>query len=197
MIKWYYILIKTVIFYMFKNTTKKILTIPNILSMFRIVLIPVCVWLYCVEKNSVLTAVILLLSWLTDMVDGFVARKFNMVSDFGKVLDPVADKLTQATMLFCLIFKFPYMAVLFLFMTVKEIIMAVTGYMVIRQTGNVHSANWHGKIATGILYTMLFIHILWINIPPALSTGIMIICGGMMLLSLILYTTRNIKLLKK
>ena len=182
---------------MLKNATKKILTIPNILSMFRIALIPVCAWLYCVEKNSVLTALILMLSWFTDMVDGFVARKFNMVSDFGKVLDPVADKLTQAAMLFCLIFKFPGMMLLLLFMTIKEIIMAITGYMVIRQTGNVHSANWHGKIATGILYTMLFIHILWINIPPLLSAGIMIICGGMMLLSLILYTARNIRLLKK
>lgn len=182
---------------MFKDISKKILTIPNILSMFRIALIPVCAWLYCVEKNSVLTAIVLLLSWLTDMVDGFVARKFNMVSDFGKVLDPVADKLTQAAMLFCLIFKFPKMLILLLFMTVKEIIMAITGYMVIKQTGNVHSANWHGKIATGFLYTMLFIHILWINIPFELSTTIMVICGGMMLLSLILYTTRNIRLLKK
>lgn len=175
----------------------KYLTIPNILSMFRIVLIPICVWLYCVERNSILTAVILLLSWFTDMIDGYIARKFNMISDLGKVLDPIADKLTQAAMLFCLLFNFHAMLYLLIFMIVKETTMAITGYVVVKKTKTVYGADWHGKIATGALYTILFIHILWINIPLYLSTTLILLCGGLMLLSLVLYITLNINILKQ
>lgn len=175
----------------------KYLTIPNLLSMFRIILIPICVWLYCVERNSIITATILLLSWFTDMIDGFIARRFNMVSDLGKVLDPVADKLTQAAMLFCLVFNFPEMLYLLLFLIMKETVMAITGYIVIKKTKTVYGANWHGKIATGALYTILFVHILWINNPSSLSTLFLLLCGGLMLLSFALYMVLNIKSLKR
>lgn len=175
----------------------KYFTIPNLLSMFRIALIPICVWMYCVERNSILTATILLLSWFTDMIDGFIARKFNMISEFGKILDPVADKLTQSAMLFCLLFNFHAMLYLFLFMVIKETAMAITGYIVIKKTNTVYGANWHGKIATGALYTILFIHILWINIPLYLSTTLILLCAGLMLLSLVLYITLNINILKQ
>ena len=71
---------------------KKIITIPNILSFFRLCLIPVIVWLYTVKQDYLWTLLILLLSAITDIVDGIIARKFNMISDFGKAFDPVADK---------------------------------------------------------------------------------------------------------
>ena len=93
------------------SSQNKILTIPNLLSLFRLCLIPVFMWLYCVEKNYLWTGIILIISGLTDTVDGFVARHFNMISDLGKILDPVADKLTQAAMLFCLLTRFPLMIV--------------------------------------------------------------------------------------
>lgn len=183
--------------YMSNTQKNKYLTIPNILSIFRIVLIPVCVWFYWLENKPIATAAILLLSWLTDMIDGFIARRFNMVSDLGKILDPVADKLTQATMLFCLVFTFPETLYLLVFMIIKEITMAVTGYLVIKKTKTVYGADWHGKIATGALYTILFIHILWINIPSSLSITLILICGGLMLLSLVLYITLNFNMLKQ
>ena len=81
---------------------KEIWTIPNILSMFRIALIPVLVWMYVVVQDDFMTLCLLSLSGITDIVDGIIARKFQMISDFGKVLDPVADKLTQTAMLVCL-----------------------------------------------------------------------------------------------
>ena len=87
------------------NTTssqKKIITIPNILSFFRLCLIPVIIWLYTVEKNDAAAGAVLILSGATDVADGFIARHFHMISDLGKVLDPIADKLTQAAMLFSL-----------------------------------------------------------------------------------------------
>lgn len=73
---------------------KKIFTIPNLLSAFRLLLIPVFVWAYCIKKAYLLTAGVLLLSGLTDMADGFIARRFHMISDLGKMLDPIADKLS-------------------------------------------------------------------------------------------------------
>ena len=72
----------------------------------RLCMIPLIIWLYCTQKNYALTAVVLVLSGLTDMVDGYIARRFNMVTDLGKALDPVADKLTQASVMFCLLSRF-------------------------------------------------------------------------------------------
>ena len=72
----------------------KIITIPNLLSLFRILLIPIIVWLYCVEKKYELTILVLLISGASDIIDGFIARRFNMISDIGKALDPIVDKLT-------------------------------------------------------------------------------------------------------
>ena len=115
------------------STKNKILTIPNLLSLFRLCLIPVFMWLYCVEKNYLWTGIILIISGLTDTVDGFVARHFNMISDLGKILDPVADKLTQAAMLFCLLTRFPLMIVPLGLMVFKEFFMGVTGLLLFRR----------------------------------------------------------------
>lgn len=85
----------------------------------------------------------------TDIIDGFIARKFNMVSDLGKILDPVADKLTQATVILCLTVKYRWMRGLIVLFVVKEIIMAVLGYMAIQrkmlltaQNGMASSTPW-------------------------------------------------------
>ncbi len=112
----------------------RILTIPNLLSFFRIALIPIIAWSYCVKRDNTLTAILLLLSGATDIIDGFIARTFHMVSDLGKVLDPVADKLTQATMLICLMMRFPLMMIPLAVMVVKELCMAISGCLVIRKT---------------------------------------------------------------
>ena len=92
-----------------KITTKSVFTIPNILSLIRLIMIPFIVWFYCEKEDYTTTAILLILSGLTDMVDGYIARHYNMISDIGKMLDPVADKLTQLAMLYCFTTKFPLM----------------------------------------------------------------------------------------
>ena len=82
---------------------KEIFTIPNLLSLFRLCLIPLIVYEYCSVQNTTLAVLFIALSALTDVLDGKIARRFNMVSDVGKVLDPIADKLTQAALIICLI----------------------------------------------------------------------------------------------
>lgn len=170
----------------------QICTIPNLLSLFRIGLIPLFVWLYCVKQEFLWTAGILLLSGITDLVDGWVARRFHMTSDLGKILDPVADKLTQGAMLFCLISRFPLMLATLLLLILKELFTGAMGLLVIRRTGQVFGAKWHGKAATCLLYAMMICHVVWPNIPVGLSTFTILFCIGMMTLSLILYGVQNV-----
>lgn len=179
------------------SSQSRILTIPNLLSFFRLCLIPVFMWLYCVEKNYLWTGIILILSGLTDTVDGIIARKFNMISDLGKVLDPIADKLTQTAMLFCLLTRFPLMIAPLALMVVKEFFMGVTGLLVIRKTGEVFGADWHGKVNTWLLYAMMILHVFWYNIPDTVSRVLIGICVVMMLISLVLYGRHNLKALKE
>ena len=172
---------------------KKIFTIPNILSMFRLCLIPVFVWLYCAKEEYSLTAGVLSLSGLTDLADGFIARRFHMVSDLGKILDPVADKLTQAAMLFCLVMRFPMMWSILLLLFVKEISTGVTALLVVRKSGVVTGAVWHGKATTALLYAVMLLHLVWFHIPPAVSNLLIGLCIAMMLYSWARYGWHNIK----
>ena len=179
-----------------KTRSNKIVTIPNILSAFRLLLIPLIVWLYCAEENYILTGNVLILSVLTDIIDGFISRRFHMISDLGKVLDSIADKLTQAAMLICLLLRFPLMIVPLILMVIKETFMGITGFLVIKHKGTVQGANWHGKAATILLYAMMMLHVFWYDIPPVLSMVSIGACTGMIGVSFVLYAIRNITALK-
>jgi len=174
----------------------KIFTIPNLLSLLRILLIPVIVWLHMVRHNCVLAVGVLLLSGATDVVDGYVARRFHMTSDLGKVLDPAADKLTQVALLICLLLRFPWMLAPAVLMAVKEVFMAVTGFLVIRRKKVVLGADWHGKAATCLLYGMILLHMCWYDIPPAVSALSAAACTLMIAVSFVLYGIRNINALR-
>lgn len=178
------------------STQKKIVTIPNILSFFRLCLIPVIIWLYIGEKNYLWAGIVLILSGATDLADGFIARHFHMISDLGKVLDPVADKLTQAAMLFCLCTRFPLMILPLVLMIVKEGFMGISGIMIIRKTGSVFGADWHGKAATVLLYAAMIVHVFWYEVPVLVSDLMIGACSLMIVISLILYAKHNIRILK-
>ena len=173
----------------------KIITIPNILSLFRLLLIPVIMWLYIVKEDPVLTTVILALSGITDIVDGIIARKCHMVSDFGKAFDPVADKLTQIAMLFCLVSRFKWMLLPLCVMVIKEITAGILGLLVIRKTGKVAGAVWHGKATTVSLYSMMIVHLMWFNIPGIVSGILVGACTALALLSAFMYSRENVRIL--
>ena len=167
-------------------TKKDILTIPNLLSVIRILLIPVIVILYAREQ-LIAAVVIILLSGLTDVVDGKIARKFNMVSDFGKFLDPVADKLTQAALAVCLFSRYPAMIGLFLLMAVKEGLQFFWGLKALKATDNLDSSNWYGKVCTVLLYMVMIVLFLFPGIPAPLAYTLIGLCAAMLILSMILY----------
>ena len=121
----------------------------------RILLIPIFVFLYLSADsigNYLAAGALILFSALLDFADGFVARRFNMVTDLGKMLDPVSDKLTQAAVAFCLATRYPLMVPLLILMLVKELYMAIRGMMQIASSGKVHGAAFMGKICTATLF---------------------------------------------
>ncbi len=170
---------------------KKILTIPNILSFFRLCLIPLIVWLYCVKKDYLMTTLVLILSAITDIADGIIARHFGMISDFGKAFDPVADKLTQFAMLLCLTFRFRLMIIPCAILFLKELFSGIVSLIAIHHSGEVMGAVWHGKVTTALLYGTMILHLVWFNIPSAVSSLLILLCTAMMLLSAVLYAIRN------
>ena len=178
------------------QTQNKILTIPNLLSLFRLLLIPLIIWMYTFKKEYFAAGTLLILSGLTDLADGFIARHFNAVSNVGKILDPIADKLTQAAMLFCLVTRFPLMAAPLGVLVLKEIFIGTTGLLMIRKTGEVIGADFHGKVATTLLYIMMILHIFWISIPAGISAATIGICLVSMIFTLFIYGKRNVNVLR-
>lgn len=166
---------------------EQILTVPNLLSVVRLLLIPLIIWLYCVKQAYTAAVGVIILSGITDMADGIIARKFHMVSDFGKILDPVADKLTQAAIIICLTTRYKRMLVLIVLFAVKELCMGLMGAVTVKKTDTVNSAKWFGKVNTVVLYVVLVLLIFFQGMPEALANALIFLCGCMMLLSFIMY----------
>ena len=175
---------------------QQILTVPNLLSFFRLLLIPVIVWLYCTKQAYGMALAVLILSGLTDVADGIIARKFDLVSDFGKVLDPIADKLNQIATMGCLISRFHHMLLPLGILVVKEVFTGIMGLYAVKKSGEVKGADWHGKLCTVLLYGAIGLHMLWSSIPIILSKLLMGLCVAVMCLSGILYWYRNFKQIK-
>lgn len=182
-----------------ENETKqknRILTIPNLLSLFRIILIPFIVWTYCEIKNCYLALGLIVISAVTDIVDGFIARKFNMVSDFGKVIDPIADKLTQGTVILCLTMKYKLMRFLILLFIVKELIMGLMGIITFKKYEKVNCAKWYGKINTVILYGVMMALVVFPDINISVANALIYLCMLMLIASLLLYVRFYVKIWK-
>lgn len=178
-----------------KPKLKEIFTIPNILSMFRIVLLPLIVWFFVCKEDHVKAIVVLLISGLSDILDGFIARKFNMISNFGKIIDPVADKLTQGVLLICLIFKHTQVLVIFGAFVLKEFIMILMGYMIIKRKNLVNSAKWYGKLNTVIIYSVIFFMIILPDIPERVVNIMVFVCSAMIITAFVMYVNFYKKIL--
>lgn len=139
-----------------KITAKQLYTIPNLLSLIRILLVPVFVYLYF-KHYDIAATLILVLSGLTDCVDGYIARHFNQITDLGKILDPFADKLTQAAVAIMLTIKYRQMAPLLAVFVIKELLMLVGGLFILKSGKHPGGAQWWGKLATIIFYGVMII----------------------------------------
>ena len=168
-------------------TVNQIFTIPNILSFIRILMIPFIVVLYCTYHNYIWASILILISALTDVVDGFIARKFNMVSDFGKFIDPVADKLTQVAMVACIAFTHVWMISIIAIIIIKDIMQFILGYTLFKRKEVVNSAKWYGKLCTVVIYLSMFIIFMFPDLSLEYIVLIGAICFIVILIAFILY----------
>ena len=161
-----------------KNWKKEIFTIPNMLSLFRLVLIPVYVVIYLNATTAmeyILAGSILAASCLTDMIDGQIARHFNMISTVGKVLAPVADKATQFTLTLCLSLKYPalrFVLVLFVAKEAFQLIAMIVSYL---HGKALPGALLPGKVCTVVLFVSLIAMVLFPDMNPRLVEAIALV----------------------
>ena len=164
------------------------------LTTLRLLLVPVFIWAY-LRRPGALPIVILSVSVLTDIIDGQIARRFNQVSDLGKLLDPIADKLTQGAILICLVSRFPAIWAPLILMVFREAFVGITSVLAIRKSGKVEGAEMYGKVATVVLDVMVLAHLLFPAIPAVWSNALIAVTTVAMGISFALYGKKNLKIL--
>lgn len=132
--------------------------IPNILTILRFFIIPFIVY-YLIGDNYIAAFILLTLSGLTDVLDGAIARKFNFITNFGKLIDPLADKVTQLSLLCTLVFKGIIPLWILVIVLLKEAFM-VCGASFLYGRDLVVSSKWYGKSATVLFYLAITVSLL-------------------------------------
>ena len=142
---------------------KDIFTLPNVLSLLRIFMAPLFAFLYF-KQDYIMAATVLLVSGLTDVLDGIIARKFNLITTVGKILDPVADKLTQAIIIFCMTINHyedenSLLIFVLILLFAKEFTMLLGAIVLFKAGARPSESKWKKKLGTVMIY-FLFIAIL-------------------------------------
>lgn len=173
-----------------KNWKKEIFTIPNLLSLFRLILVPIYAHIYlnATENYQYLIAGgIMALSCMTDLIDGKIARQFNQITNLGKILDPLADKITQFTLTLCLSLKYPVLHPVLALFVVKEIFQLVVGLIFLLKGRMLPGALMAGKVCTTILFVSLIALVLFPNMNPTAVDAIALVDGVSLFVSFISY----------
>lgn len=142
--------------------------IPNILTLFRVALIPFFVWMMLAEQPYY-AAGVLILSGITDLLDGFLARRYNWVSDVGKFLDPAADKLTQLAVCIMLLIKLNQYWYFFAALLLRDSFMFTMGAYLLKKGVRLEGARWFGKVGTALFYAAMLLILLIPNMPAAVA----------------------------
>ncbi len=134
--------------------------VPNVLSLLRILLVPVFLVLYLNRLDRWAFGV-LILSGATDMLDGFIARRFNQITDCGKLLDPISDKLTQVAVVIALATRYRELLPLAILCFAKETCQGIGSVIMLKRQTPVHGAEWFGKLSTVVFYTAMSVMVLF------------------------------------
>lgn len=174
----------------FKDWKRDILTIPNLLSLFRLGLIPVyiCLYLQATKPVQYYTAgVILALSCLTDAIDGKIARHFHMISTLGIILDPLADKITQFSLTLCLRLRYPALDPVLILFIMKELFQLTMGAVNLSRGKMLPGALISGKICTTVLFLSFIYLVIFPNINDTVVEVIAATDSLFLLISFISY----------
>ena len=162
-----------------KDWRREYFSIPNIMSYFRLLLIPIYLLLYFSaddESGYGYAAAVIAVSGLTDMLDGKIARHYNMITEWGKFIDPVADKLTLAAIALSMAFRYPLMGVMFGLYVVKELYMFCMGAYMLKRGFRMDGAQWYGKVCTAVTYGAVFLLLVIPGMPKPVSDGLIGLC---------------------
>ncbi len=190
------------------------LTVPNLLSLIRILLIPVFGVLFY-NGEALWAVVVLVLSGLTDLFDGKIARRFNQISELGKILDPVADKLTQITIavvIFLVLDKsqdptMQWFKWVFLFFLFKELVMILGGAVMLAIGLRPGAAEIYGKVATFVFYGVMVVVLAfgpeigalreWFTLPTLVMIVLVIISAALTFVALLSYLPSTFRQFKE
>lgn len=156
-------------------SVREIFSIPNIIGYFRILMLPVFLYIYYHAESTQEYAgafVLLAVIFLSDMLDGYIARKYNMITNLGKILDPVADKLVQGTITIAVMFRHELMQVFFGVFLCKEIYMAVMGVYLLQVKSSLNGAQWYGKVCTAIVDVCILLLLFMPELSETISNTI-------------------------
>ena len=128
---------------------KIIWNVPNTLTMLRILLVPVFAYLY-LNGHRMPALAVYCTAALTDLADGYIARKYRMITDFGKLMDPLADKLMTITMGVCMVIRGDVPAAIVIILAAKECLMVAGGLLLLKK-GSVAYSRWIGKLAQAVV----------------------------------------------
>ena len=138
---------------------------------------------------------VLLLSAASDVLDGAIARRFHMETELGRALDPVADKLIQAAMMLCALWRSPSIWLLLGLHILRELVLGIMSLRLLRLTGHVYSARWYGKLCTASVYVVMIAALAFPRIPDRLIELGVMVCGALMLFCLLGYLLHFQKIL--
>ncbi len=166
------------------------ITIPNLLTYLRIVLIVPFVICFLKEKY-VLSMVFLGVSALSDCCDGYIARRFNQVTDLGKMLDPIADKLTLLAVMVCITILTPQVLPVMIILILKDVSMLIGGSVLLKRGLTPPAAKWYGKLGTILFYTsviiIVFLKAVFKVEIPVLNIALLSLTAAVMIFALIKY----------
>ena len=171
--------------------------IPNLLTLFRLLLIPVMLH-YLLIDNIKIALVVYIVASTTDVIDGYVARKFDMITSLGKVLDPLADKLLQFAALIglCYLKIIPFWILIVFFC--KEVIMGIGCFKLILKDNVIVQAKWFGKASTCTFFLAIIISMLsrYFKVFEPYPIILMVIALFMAIFSLVMYLRNYLKVVK-
>lgn len=165
-------------------------TIPNILSYIRILMIPLYVYLYIHAETRMdyyWAAGLLVLSAMTDALDGIIARKTGQITDLGKIIDPLADKLTQIAVVGAMFFERPYIFPLLVLFVLKELFLLINNIVLYRKKIMMDGSMWFGKVATAVFYICMFLLVVFPTMGRSGSMPLIIITAVFQVIALLGY----------
>lgn len=176
---------------------RDLVTVPNLITFFRFVLVPPFVYSF-INEQFLLAGIMIGLSGLSDCFDGFFARKLNQVTSLGKILDPIADKVTLVAVAVCMVIYIPSILPIMLVLVGKEFLMLLGGFIMLLRKMTPPPANIFGKIATLVFYFVISL-IIFIKIVtgeeymPVVIIGLILVAAAM-LLALVQYAVMFVKI---